>query len=147
MYNHLLPFPRLWTLSIEWFWFSFRSILNGVTLKTSNSIPFMRKKKHSFSLEVRLPAPWTTRLKNTLHLYLNDVHLKHRMNKPRYFFQKNYHKSLISTVHSVKCSCTNRHQICSKTVQETSIWICAIPGIFELGLDRFPKFITKGLIF
>ena len=24
---------------------------------------------------------------------------------------------------------------------------CGIPGIFELALDRFPKFITKGLIF
>ena len=31
----LLSFPRFWTFSIERFWFIFRSILNGVTLKTS----------------------------------------------------------------------------------------------------------------
>ena len=31
----LLSVPRFWTLSIEWFWFLFWSILNGVTLKTS----------------------------------------------------------------------------------------------------------------
>ena len=36
LYIHLLSFPRFWTLSIEWFWFLFWSILNGVTLKTSN---------------------------------------------------------------------------------------------------------------
>ena len=34
---YLLSFPRFWTLSIERFWFLFWSILNGVTLKTSNS--------------------------------------------------------------------------------------------------------------
>ena len=36
MYLYLLSFPRFWTLSIERFWFLFWSILNGVTLKTSN---------------------------------------------------------------------------------------------------------------
>ena len=35
-YIHLLSFPRFRTLSIERFWFLFWSILNGVTLKTSN---------------------------------------------------------------------------------------------------------------
>ena len=36
---YILPsFLRFWTLSIEWFWFWFLSILNGVTLKTSNSM-------------------------------------------------------------------------------------------------------------
>ena len=33
---YLLSFPRFWTLSIQRFWFLFWSILNGVTLKTSN---------------------------------------------------------------------------------------------------------------
>ena len=28
---YLLSFPRFWTLSVEWFWFLFSSILNGVT--------------------------------------------------------------------------------------------------------------------
>ena len=37
LYIYLLSFPRFWTLSIEWFWFLFWSILNGVTLKTSNT--------------------------------------------------------------------------------------------------------------
>ena len=36
MYMYLLSFPKFWTLSIERFWFLFWSILNGVTLKTSN---------------------------------------------------------------------------------------------------------------
>ena len=36
LYIYLLSFPRFWTLSIERFWFLFWSILNGVTLKTSN---------------------------------------------------------------------------------------------------------------
>ena len=36
LYMYLLLFPRFWTLSIERFWFLFWSILNGVTLKTSN---------------------------------------------------------------------------------------------------------------
>ena len=36
LYLYLLSFPRFWTLSIERFWFLFWSILNGVTLKTSN---------------------------------------------------------------------------------------------------------------
>ena len=35
LYIYLLSFPRFWTLSIERFWFFFLSILNGVTLKTS----------------------------------------------------------------------------------------------------------------
>ena len=35
---YVLSFPRFWTLSIERFWFLFWSTLNGVTLKTSNSI-------------------------------------------------------------------------------------------------------------
>ena len=34
---YLLSFPRFWTLSIERFLFLFSSILNGVTLKTSNT--------------------------------------------------------------------------------------------------------------
>ena len=33
---YLLSFHRFWTLSIERFWFLFWSVLNGVTLKTSN---------------------------------------------------------------------------------------------------------------
>ena len=37
LYIYLLSFPRFWTLSVEWFWFLFWSILNGVTLKTSNN--------------------------------------------------------------------------------------------------------------
>ena len=37
LYMYLLSFPRFWTLSIERFWFLFWSILNGVTLKTSNT--------------------------------------------------------------------------------------------------------------
>ena len=37
LYMYLLSFPRFWTLSIELFWFLFWSILNAVTLKTSNS--------------------------------------------------------------------------------------------------------------
>ena len=37
LHIYLLSFPRFWTLSIERFWFLFWSILNGVTLKTSNS--------------------------------------------------------------------------------------------------------------
>ena len=37
MYLH--SFPRFLTLSIERFWFLFWSILNGVTLKTSNCFP------------------------------------------------------------------------------------------------------------
>ena len=36
LYIYLLSFPRFWTLSIERFWFLFWSILNDVTLKTSN---------------------------------------------------------------------------------------------------------------
>ena len=36
-YIYLLSFPRFRTLSIEQFWLLFWSILNGVTLKTSNS--------------------------------------------------------------------------------------------------------------
>ena len=36
LHIYLLSFPRFWTLSIQRFWFLFRSILNGVTLKTSN---------------------------------------------------------------------------------------------------------------
>ena len=36
---YLLSFPRFWTLSIERFWFLFWSILNSVTLKTSNYMP------------------------------------------------------------------------------------------------------------
>ena len=36
LYMYLLQFPRFWTLSIERFWFLFGSILNGVTLKSSN---------------------------------------------------------------------------------------------------------------
>ena len=36
LYMYLLSFPRFWTLSIERFSFWFWSILNGVTLKTSN---------------------------------------------------------------------------------------------------------------
>ena len=36
-YIYLLSFPSFWTLSIEQFWFWFLSILNGVTLKTSNT--------------------------------------------------------------------------------------------------------------
>ena len=35
---YLLSFPKFWTLSIERFWFLFWSILNGVTLKTSNTV-------------------------------------------------------------------------------------------------------------
>ena len=37
LYIYLLSFSRFRTLSIERFWFLFWSILNGVTLKTSNS--------------------------------------------------------------------------------------------------------------
>ena len=37
LYMYLLSFPRFWTLSIERFWFLFWSILNGVTLKISNT--------------------------------------------------------------------------------------------------------------
>jgi len=37
LYMYLLSFPRFLTLSIERFWFLFWSILNGMTLKTSNS--------------------------------------------------------------------------------------------------------------
>ena len=33
---YLLSFPRFWTLSIDRFWFLFWSILNCMTLKTSN---------------------------------------------------------------------------------------------------------------
>ena len=36
LYIYFLSFPRFWTLSIERFWFLLWSILNGVTLKTSN---------------------------------------------------------------------------------------------------------------
>ena len=36
LYMYLLSFPRFWTLFVERFWFLFWSILNGVTLKTSN---------------------------------------------------------------------------------------------------------------
>ena len=36
LHTYLLSFLRFWTLSIERFWFLFRSILDGVTLKTSN---------------------------------------------------------------------------------------------------------------
>ena len=36
-YMYLLSFPRFWTLSIGRFWFLFWSILNDVTLKTSNT--------------------------------------------------------------------------------------------------------------
>ena len=41
LHIYLLPFPRFWTLSVERFWFLFWSILNGVTLKTSNSWIFV----------------------------------------------------------------------------------------------------------
>ena len=41
LYMYLLSFPRFWTLSIERFWFLFWSILNGVTLKTSNNYKFI----------------------------------------------------------------------------------------------------------
>ena len=34
---YLLSLPRFWTLSIESVWFAFWSILNGMTLKTSNT--------------------------------------------------------------------------------------------------------------
>ena len=36
LHIYLLSFPRFWILSIERFWFLFWSILNGVTLKTTN---------------------------------------------------------------------------------------------------------------
>ena len=36
LHIYLLSFPRFWTLSIKGFCFLFWSILNGVTLKTSN---------------------------------------------------------------------------------------------------------------
>ena len=39
LYMYLLSFSRFWTLSIEPFWFLFWSILNSVTLKTSNYMP------------------------------------------------------------------------------------------------------------
>ena len=37
LYMYLLSFSRFWTLSIDRFWFLFWSILNGVTMKTSNN--------------------------------------------------------------------------------------------------------------
>ena len=43
LHIYLLSFPRFWTLSIELFWFLFWSILNGVTLKTSNKSPRTRQ--------------------------------------------------------------------------------------------------------
>ena len=36
LYTYVLSFSRLWTLSIERFWILLWSILNGMTLKTSN---------------------------------------------------------------------------------------------------------------
>ena len=36
LYIYLLSFPRFWALFVEWFWFLFWSILDGVTLKTSS---------------------------------------------------------------------------------------------------------------
>ena len=40
LYMYLPSFTRIWTLSIEGSWFLFWSILNGVTLKTSNCLHF-----------------------------------------------------------------------------------------------------------
>ena len=40
MHNYLLSFPSFWALSIERFLFLLRSIVNGVTMKTSNSKDF-----------------------------------------------------------------------------------------------------------
>ena len=38
VFVYLPPFiSQIWTLSVEWFWFLFWSILNGVTPKTSNT--------------------------------------------------------------------------------------------------------------
>ena len=48
LYIYLLSFPRFWTLSVEWFWFWFLSILNGVTLKTSNSKQPKREELSTF---------------------------------------------------------------------------------------------------
>ena len=46
---YLLSLPRFWTLSVEWFWFLFWSILNGVTLKTSNKIEILQQQTGPFS--------------------------------------------------------------------------------------------------
>ena len=54
---YLLSFPRFWTLSIERFWFLFWSILNGVTLKTSNS---------------KLLTLTLTLIRSPLYLYFSD---------------------------------------------------------------------------
>ena len=48
LYMYLLSIPRFWTLSIERFWFLFRSILNGVTPKTSN---YLLQEKQLESIE------------------------------------------------------------------------------------------------
>ena len=50
---YLLSFLRFWTLSIERFSFLFRSILNGVTLKTSNRGACARRRRRAGSQDQR----------------------------------------------------------------------------------------------
>ena len=48
---YLVSFPRFWTLSIEQFWFLFWSILNDVTLKTSNYIEIWKEPVYTIFFE------------------------------------------------------------------------------------------------
>ena len=50
LYIYLLSFSRFRTLSIERFWFLLWSILNGVTLKTSNSCCLSKRPHESLQL-------------------------------------------------------------------------------------------------
>ena len=65
LYIYLLSFPRFWTLSVEWFWFLFWSILNGVTLKTSNN--FLH------------PDQWTSRNEKLYNVILFQSTNTHRL--------------------------------------------------------------------
>ena len=64
---YLLSVLSFWTLSIERFWFWFWSILNGVTLKTSNSktadeIIFSNVNRLRF---IQIPSKWLKKMRNT----------------------------------------------------------------------------------
>ena len=94
LYMYLLSFPRFWTLSIERFSFWFSSILNGVTLKTSNRhvrVSIMEVKRVSpfptypgplNQNEVKCPA---FDLKMFFHSHANKTH----------FHKKGFSKSFI----------------------------------------------------
>ena len=98
---YLLSFPTFWTLSIERFWFWFWSILNGVTLKTSNRDVSCRFKHSGTSLYGQtlfcVPSHHAT--------LICLISRQSRVTDTRYLCIYNFHCVLI--VNSVNISCSN----------------------------------------